>query len=183
LAVGRLCEQKHYANLLHAFAAIPENKAVLLIAGEGPERAELYALAVNLGIEKRTRFLGFRTDTATLMTAADGYAMSSRYEGMPMVLLEASACALPIVATDVGGNAEVVKFGRLVPPLCPGALSQAMADVMAQSNEVRAESGAAARSYIVRHFSMESVVSQWEHLYHSLLQVRPASNYQPCIRE
>jgi glycosyltransferase involved in cell wall biosynthesis len=180
LAAGRICEAKDYTTLLHAFAMIPDNKAVLLIAGDGPGLAELRGLAVALGIAKRTHFLGFRTDTAALMNAADGYVMSSRYEGMPMVLLEASACALPIVATDVGGNAEVVKSGRLVPPACPSALGQAMCDVMAQSNEVRIASGAAGRDYTVRHFSMENVISQWEHLYRSLLEVDPPSASRAC---
>ncbi len=175
LAVGRICAAKDYITLLHAFATTADSKAMLLIAGDGPGLAELRALAVTLGIAKRTRFLGFRTDTAALMNAADGYVMSSCYEGMPMVLLEASACALPIVATDVGGNAEVVKSGKLVPPACPSALGQAMCDVMAQSDEVRIASGAAARDYTVRHFSMENVISQWEHLYRSLLHVDPPS--------
>jgi glycosyltransferase involved in cell wall biosynthesis len=169
LAVGRLCEQKDYANLLHAFAAIAETEAVLLIAGDGPMRGKLQALAVELGIDKRTRFLGFRTDTTALMSAADGYVMSSRIEGLPIVLLEASACALPIVATDVGGNAEVVKSGRLVPPESPGALADAMCDIMALPSEVRAASGAAARDYTMRHYSIENVIAQWEHLYRNLL--------------
>ena len=79
------------------------------------------------------RFLGFRSDAPELMNTADAYAMSSALEGMPMVLLEAGACGLPIVATDVGENREVVldgETGFLVSPKDPDVLAQAMLRLM-----------------------------------------------------
>ncbi len=128
LAVGRFDPQKDYHNMLQAFAHVVEKgvKTVLLIAGDGPLRPAMERLAVELGLGDRVRFLGVRQDVPKLMNAADAYVMSSAWEGMPMVLLEASATGLPIVATDVGGNSEIVlhgKTGFLIPPKDPEALA------------------------------------------------------------
>ena len=111
LAVGRLEEQKDYPNMLQAFKAMPEHHR-LLIVGEGPLLASLQDLVKTLNLEKRVSFLGRRTDVSELMNAADAYLMSSAYEGLPMVLLEAAATELPMVATNVGGNREIVLEGQ-----------------------------------------------------------------------
>ena len=109
LAVGRLEAPKDYPNLLHAMHAFSTPRNILLIAGDGPSRASMEQLASTLGISSEVRFLGTRTDVPRLMAAADAYVMASAWEGLPMGLLEASASALPIVATDVGGNHEIVR--------------------------------------------------------------------------
>ncbi len=90
-----------------------------------------------------------------------------------MVLLEAGACGLPAVVTDVGGNSEVVlngKTGFIAPPRNPEALSQAMEKMMALPKEKRLEMGEAGRAYIEAKYSLEHVVDQWEALYMELLQ-------------
>ena len=68
-------------------------------------------LAAKCNVSHRLRFLGMRKDVPALMAAADGYMMSSAWEGLPMVLLEAAGSGLPIVATNVGGNCEIVRDG------------------------------------------------------------------------
>jgi glycosyltransferase involved in cell wall biosynthesis len=133
LAVGRLHRQKDYPTLLEALARLKTTGApgpLLLIAGDGPERPRLEELATSLGLlSDDVRFLGPQQDVPTLMAIADGLVMSSLWEGLPYVLLEAMAAGLPIVATDVGGNREVVRDnvnGLLVPKEDPAALAAAL---------------------------------------------------------
>ena len=174
LAVGRLEEQKDYPNMLRAFARVASKReTVLLIAGEGHLRQQAEALALELGIASKVHFLGVRRDVADLMRAADGYLMSSAWEGMPMVLLEAEASGLPVVATDVGGNREVVLEGQtgfLVPPKNPEALAQAMLRLMSLPLEVRQAMGKAGRAHVEGNYALERVVDHWEALYKELLQ-------------
>jgi len=177
LAVGRMEEAKDYPNLLNAFAALSVRRpdALLLVAGQGKLEGELRALAGGLGLEDRVRFLGVRGDVASVMNAADGYVMSSRWEGMPLVLQEAAAVGLVVVATDVGGNAEVVchgESGYLVPAGDSPALATAMSDVMGLSPERRREMGEKGRSYVESRFGMEQVLTQWEALYRGILEKR-----------
>jgi glycosyltransferase involved in cell wall biosynthesis len=130
-------------------------------------------LASDLGVTERVKFLGTRRDIPALMDAADAYVMSSAWEGLPMVLLEAAASGLPIVATDVGGNSEVVidgKTGFLVPPKDPDALAQAMLRLMGLPPEEHRRMGAVARQHIEANYSLDHVVDQWEALYTELLE-------------
>ena len=177
LAVGRMEEAKDYPNLLNAFAALSARRpdALLLIAGQGKLDGELRALAGGLGLGDRVRFLGVRGDVASVMNAADAYVMSSRWEGMPLVLQEAAAVGLVVVATDVGGNAEVVRHGEsgyLVPAGDSPALATAMFDVMGVSPEQRQQMGERGRSYVESRFGMEQVLTHWEALYRGILEKR-----------
>lgn len=171
LAVGRLEEQKDVPTLLEAAARLPES-AVTLLVGEGPLRSELEARRDALGLDAdRVRFLGSRSDVADLLRTVDGYAMSSAWEGLPLVLLEAAASGVPIVATRVGGNDEIVQdgvSGRLVPPGDAAALAEAMRETMAMTTEQRAAWGRAGRATIEREFDIERVVDAWTALYGSL---------------
>ncbi|WP_438317024.1 glycosyltransferase [Candidatus Caldatribacterium sp. SIUC1] len=175
LAVGRFDPQKDYPNMLQAFARVVHNNpnAMLLIAGDGPLRKDMEIMAQEFDIKERVKFLGIRRDIPQLMNAADAYVMSSSWEGMPNVLLEASATGLPIVATDVGGNREIVlegETGFLVPPRNPEALAVAMARLMDLPEGKRLEMGRKAREHVTEHFSLEKVVDLWEALYEELLQ-------------
>jgi glycosyltransferase involved in cell wall biosynthesis len=174
LAVGRFDPPKDYPNMLQAFARVVHKhlNTMLLIAGDGPLRKTMENMTRELGVEKHVKFLGIRRDIPQLMNAADAYVMSSEWEGMPMVLLEASACGLPIVATNVGGNAEIVLDGQtgfLVPPKSPEALSQAMLRMMDLPEEVREKMGEQARKHIESNFSLDRIVDCWEALYYELL--------------
>lgn len=186
LAVGRLDTQKDYPNLLRAVAALPEPVGAVrvLVAGAGPELAALQALAAGLGLPpERVRFLGSRTDVPALMSAADGFVLSSAWEGLPMVLLEAAASRLPLVATDVGGNAEIVREdagGLLVPAKDAAALAGALARVMALSPDERAAWGLASRRHVEEAFDIEAIVDRWEALYERLLAAR---RIPPVARE
>jgi glycosyltransferase involved in cell wall biosynthesis len=175
LAVGRFDPQKDYPNMLQAFARVVRERSdtTLLIAGDGPLRKAMESMALDLGISEYVRFLGIRRDVPQLMNAADAYVMSSSWEGMPNVLLEASATGLPIVATNVGGNREVVLdgiTGFLVPPRNPEALAEAVLRMMDLPEEKRREMGKAARKHVEDNFSLDRIVDMWEALYKELLE-------------
>jgi glycosyltransferase involved in cell wall biosynthesis len=175
LAVGRFERAKDYPNMLRAFAGVVARRpeARLLIAGQGTLQGEAEQLAAKLKIADRVHFLGVRKDIPALMNAADAYVMSSAWEGTPMVLLEAGATGLPIVATAVGGNGEVIVDGQtgfLVPPGDSEALMQAMLRLMDLSPEERVRMGLAGRAHVEANYSLERVVDQWEKLYQELLQ-------------
>ncbi len=118
------------------------------------------------------RFLGLRRDIPEMMNAVDAYLMSSAWEGTPSVLLEASAVGLPIVATDVGGNREVVldgKSGFLVPSKNSEALAGAMQRLMELPEFERRRMGMVGRGHVVANYSLERCVARWEELYRDQL--------------
>jgi len=172
LAVGRFVQAKNYDLMLRAFASARSPNARLIIAGDGPLRPQVEELAIHLGVSGQVKFLGARSDVMQLMNAADAYLMSSGWEGMPMVLLEASATGLPIVATRVGGNAEVVQHGRtglLVAPQQEDTLAEAMKTMMTMHPVQRALMGRSGRELTSVHYNVERVVDSWESLYWELL--------------
>lgn len=174
LAVGRFEVAKDYPTMLRAFAGVRERhpEAVLLLVGRGALQQETEALTRALGLDGGVRFLGVRRDVPRLMGLADSYLMSSAWEGMPMVLLEAAASGLPIVTTSVGGNREVVEneeTGFLVPPRDPEALGSAMLRVMELSESDRRAMGARGRERVRSRYGLSRVVERWEQLYREVL--------------
>lgn len=114
---GRLHHDKDYPTLLRGFAqALPNmpTNSQLVILGKGPLEAELKALSVQLGIANRTQFLGFVPDGAQYFKAFDVFALTSNHEPFGMVLLEAMAAEVPIICSDCGGGAEVVRGAGLL---------------------------------------------------------------------
>jgi glycosyltransferase involved in cell wall biosynthesis len=153
----------------------PSRRALpqLILVGDGPERSSLEALAQDLNLGNQIKFLGVRNDIPNLLQAADVFALSSISEGLSMALIEAAAYGLPIVATDVGGNAEIVNAphgGRLVPARNPEAIAVALADVLGDDAS-RQAMGTAARQHAVANFSLEQMVTTYLKLYDEL-QIR-----------
>jgi glycosyltransferase involved in cell wall biosynthesis len=174
LAAGRLEMVKDYPTLLKAMVNLPRS-ARLVIAGQGSLLGNLAHLSSRLGLGGRVRFLGHAPNLRRWMQAADGLVLTSRWEGLPMVLLEAGACALPVIATDVPGSCEVVvdnQTGTLVPPANPDELAWAMTAMMRMSAEQRRAMGVRARKRIVEEFSVPRVFDRWEELYAGLLRQR-----------
>ncbi len=172
LAAGRLETVKDYATMLAAFARMPET-ARLAIAGNGPLEDELKKLASALAIAERVRFLGFVPDVRRWMQAADGFLLTSRWEGLPMGLIEAAACGLPAVATDVPGTREVIadgETGLLVPAGSTILLSDKMRLMMQAAHEDRRAMGERARKRVMERFSLTGVLDQWEALYGEMLE-------------
>jgi glycosyltransferase involved in cell wall biosynthesis len=176
LAAGRLEPVKDYPTLLRAFAAI-QKPARLLIAGTGALEASLHQLVSELEIEERVHLIGFSGDVRRWMQAADGFVLSSLWEGLPMSLLEAAACALPAVATDVAGTREIVvqdQTGFLAAPGDVEGLAGAMARLMEMPNQVRDAMGNYARKMAIERYSLDRVLDRWEALYGELLRERHA---------
>jgi glycosyltransferase involved in cell wall biosynthesis len=179
LAVGRLLPQKDYPTLLRAFQPLAAAPARLLIAGRGPLLDELRQQAQQLRVASQVTFLGVRHDIPALLAAADGFVLSSAWEGMPNVVMEALAAATPVVATRVGGVSELVETGRsgvLVSPRNPTALSQAMRQLMTLSVEQRQQMGLTGRGHVAANYSLGMMVDRWMALYRQLLIQRGLSS-------
>lgn len=169
--VGRLNPVKDQAALLQAFARLRASRpdCALVLVGDGPLRAQLQTQAAQLGIADAVRLLGDRGDVRTLLPGFDVFALSSRSEGYSMALLEACACAVPIVATDVGGNREIVADGvngRLVPAAAPEALAEALGELLDAPERARGM-GAAGRAWALAEASVARMAARYEALYRS----------------
>lgn len=175
LAAGRLDPVKDYRTLLQAMVDVPE-AGTLVIAGSGPMEGELRLLSGELGLEDRVQFLGFEPNVLRWMLAANGFVLASRWEGLPMVVLEAAACAVPSVATDVPGTREVVvdgKTGFLAAEGSAKALAEAMTRMMTISGEERRAMGERARQFVLDRYSLDAALDRWEALYAELLESNP----------
>jgi len=167
--VGRLNWAKDQAGLIRAFAdvhALYPNTALVLI-GDGELRAQLEQCAREHDLHQCVHFLGDRNDVGQLLRGLDLFVMSSRSEGYSMALLEACATALPIVATDVGGNGEIVHdghTGRLVPVGDTRALANAILAFL-RAPQQAGEYGRAAREWVESHGSLEAMAGHYARLY------------------
>ena len=170
--VGRLDPVKDQAGLIRAFAATTASRpSVLLIVGDGPLRPELDALRRELGLGERVRLLGERQDIPHVLQALDCFVLPSVGEGISNAILEAMATALPVVATRVGGNVELVEDGEtglLVQVRQPEALVRAL-DCYLGDPAIARKHGAAARARAEREFGLERMLTGYGDLYHSLV--------------
>lgn len=174
--VGRLDPVKDQASLVKAFAALRPARpgALLVIAGDGPCRAELTHLISGLGLENHVLLLGERQDIPELMAAMDLFVLPSIAEGMSNTVLEAMATGLPVVATRIGGNPELVEdglTGRLVPPLDIAGLAAAI-DGYLDDAHLRALHGKASRHRAVERFDLAVMARAYGNLYDTVLGER-----------
>ncbi len=172
--VARLAAVKDHGTLLAAFErvlrAIPG--AHLTLIGDGPERAALTDRARALGIAGAVTFAGAHPDVAPLLAAFDAFALSSVSEGNSLTLMEAAAAGLPIVATRVGGNAEIVEdgvTGLLVPPRDPARFAEALLALAGRAD--RAALGAAGRARVDQRFGLETMARRYHELYAEVLGI------------
>ncbi|MEA2397786.1 MAG: hypothetical protein QOK25_1342 [Thermoleophilaceae bacterium] len=171
-AVAVLRPQKALDVLVRALAAIlptvPDLRVV--IAGEGPQRAALRALAAELGVERSLILLGHRSDVPDLLAAFDLAVSSSSFEGSPLALMEYMDAALPVVATRVGGVPDLIDdgvHGLLVEPGDAGSLARAMGVLLRDPGRAR-EMGARGRERRRSEFDLDGTVRRLEALYEEL---------------
>jgi glycosyltransferase involved in cell wall biosynthesis len=174
LSVGRLTEQKGHSYLLEDIPAILEQypDTIFAIAGDGPLKAELEAKAERLGISKRVRFLGTRSDVPALLQIADVFAFPSLWEGLPIALLEAMGAGLPVIATQVQGVEEMIvdgENGLLAPPADVEALKTGLLRMLAHP-DLRVNLGAAGRATVQSSFSLDQMGERYEDLFLRLLE-------------
>jgi glycosyltransferase involved in cell wall biosynthesis len=168
LGMGRLHPSKAHDVTLKALARLPDS--FLWIAGTGPLEAELKALAADLGVAERVRFLGWRDDPWALYRAADLCLFPSRIEPLGNVVIQAWAYGLPVVAAASAGPAALIRDGvdgRLVPIDDPEALADAASALLADP-AARTQISEAGRTRAAAEFSKAAIVAQWRALYEEL---------------
>lgn len=154
--VARLQKVKGVDVLIDALSFM-RAPAHLIIAGDGPERTALELQARQRGVMERIRFLGVRGDVETILPAFDLFVLPSRAEGLPLALVEAQACGVPVVATDVGGAREACcpETGTLAPPEDPRALAAVLDARLARK-------GAGDPRAFARSFSLAAMIASYE---------------------
>lgn len=175
--VGRLQAIKDQVTLVRAFAhwlgqdEEAHERVRLVIVGDGPLRQDVEREVAAAGLAERVWLAGERTDIPQLLGGLDCFVLPSRAEGISNTLLEAMACGLPVVATAVGGNPELVVAGEtgvLVPPEDPEALAEGLATYFREPRRALAH-GSAGRRRVEMELSLDAMVARYLSCYDRLL--------------
>ncbi len=171
--VGRLARVKGYDRLIEILPDLVRARpdVLLVLAGDGPDRAALESRAAALGVASHVRFLGYRPEAHTLFPAFDVYVAPSRSEGLPLALLEAMAAGCPVLVTDTGDQRAVIADGQCG-ALLPAATGEWTATILEflrpQGLAAAAERAAAARQRVAAHYSLADSLAAYERIYHAL---------------
>jgi glycosyltransferase involved in cell wall biosynthesis len=184
--VGRLVEIKRQDVLLRAFARVVRRvpDAHLMLVGDGPRRGDLEALAAELDIAGRVRFVGAQPSSAPYLHAMDVFALTSRSEGMPQSLLEAGVAAVPAIASAVGGIPEVVthdRTGLLFPAGDDAALADGLYRLLTD-RPLAAGLAAAARDHVEGRYSVSRMAQEYDAQFREMLADRP-TRVRRAVRE
>ena len=176
-AVGRLQPVKDHLSLAKAFSLLlearPDLRSVvrLAIVGDGETRADIERLLTEAGVRELAWLPGSREDVAKVLPCIDVFAQPSLAEGISNTVLEAMACALPVIATDVGGNAELVAdnvTGTIIAPDDADALSAALEQYVDRP-DLRSARGAAGRARVLQEFSLPAMIASYQAIYDGLV--------------
>jgi sugar transferase (PEP-CTERM/EpsH1 system associated) len=174
---GRMQTVKDQTNLAHAFVLAMQSLPAmrdhlrLVMVGDGPLRGESLAILKTAGLDQLAWLPGERSDIAEIMRGLDCFVLPSLGEGISNTILEAMASGLPIIATAVGGNGELVNEGingLLVPPANPAKLAEAIVN-LAQQTDVAKAMGQQSRRFVEERYGMSAMVSRYQQLYDRLL--------------
>jgi glycosyltransferase involved in cell wall biosynthesis len=173
--VGRLDPIKRHDLVLAALAALPAQLPwELEIVGDGPEREALGALCARLGLEGRVKLLGLRDDVPALLANADVFLLVSDSEGMSLSLIEGVASGLPVIATDVGNNAELVRpgwNGFVIPPGDREALGGSL-QALLRDEALRRTFGENSRTLSSSALDLRTTLSRYLEIYEAALRAR-----------
>jgi glycosyltransferase involved in cell wall biosynthesis len=181
VCIARLVPQKAHEVLLSATDLLVKRGYTdfhVLIVGNGELRSPLEKLRDSLSLSEWVSFLGIRSDIHNILLSCDAFVLSSDYEGLPLSILEAMAAQLPVVATDVGGNSQVVKnkmSGYLVPSQNPDALAVAMAKVLQDPAHAKLM-GQAGKRIVETEYDINVAVQATSNLFQSCLDSQPNRN-------
>ena len=166
--VARFVALKSQESLIDAFAKLTDNRSIRLIfAGDGPTLSHCMDKSKALGLEDRIDFLGFTSNVSDLLTASDIFALSSTTEGLSRSILEAMGHGLPVIATNVGGNSELVEHnvsGLLIKPNSPDDYLENLQRLVGDS-DLRQRLATAARERVARDYSQERMVNSYLSMY------------------
>ncbi len=170
--VARFSAEKDQRNLLKAFSIVTNkiDNAMLVMVGDGPLKDDLGMLTKELNISDKVLFTGFRSDIPALLNIFDIFVLPSIREGTSLTLIEAMAAGLPVVATGVGGNSNVVddkKTGLLVPARNAGRFADAVIS-LCQDPRAREDMGQAGRKRMEENFSLSKMAEKYAKLYTEL---------------
>jgi len=171
--VARLSPEKDHATLIMACKILKQHMIpfTLLIVGDGPSGTYLKNLVQDANLGAEIFFTGMRQNISEILNEMDIFVLSSTTEGISLTLLEAMACEVPVVATDVGGNPEVVIHGVtgfLVPPKNPEALAESLM-VLYKKPDLRAKMGKSGRERVLKIYSLSQTANQYTQLYREIL--------------
>ncbi len=174
ITVGALFRVKGLTHMLDALAniSVTPEKLCMLIVGEGDQGGALKEQAKQLGLTEVVRFTGFRDDVPELLSLADFYVCSSLSEGLSLAIMEAMAVGLPVIATNVGGNSELIADGVngfLVPRQDTRALGDRINEFIAKRDTMR-PMGEKGRAIARQKFSLEAMIRHYQDLYQKLLK-------------
>lgn len=165
--IGKLTQRKGHSDLLQAMSIVCQTQPVhLLVIGSGPLETDLRQQASNSGLQDFVHFLGSRNDVLELLPHLDMVVSSSLWEGLPTVLLEAMALGVPVVASDISGNREIVKTdvtGLLVPPGEPPRLAKAILTMLNDPSRARVMAENAKR--LVQQFTIQNAAARYAQIY------------------
>jgi glycosyltransferase involved in cell wall biosynthesis len=175
--VGRLSEEKGLRHLLEAFSLrkAEDGRWRLVLVGDGPQREALEKAIGDLGLHGKVALAGFQTDTAAWYSAMDAFVLPSLTEGTPMVVLEAMAHGVPVIATSVGGLPALIASGEngiLVPPAQPSELLGAMRS-LAGDRELRGKLAHNAAEAVRRSYGVEDWVRKISQVYAAARRLKP----------
>lgn len=170
ISVAQLIKRKNHIVLIEAVAKLNNPKFHLFICGDGIQEKELKKKVNELNLQNQIHFLGFRKDIYQLCSAADLFLFASLQEGLPVAIMEAMACGLPIIASEIRGNTDLItaeKGGYLVQPTDVGKFADRIEFVMDNRSEIgRME---AYNLKKIRNYSEKKVMEQMVELYHSIM--------------
>jgi len=173
ISVGRLFKAKGYSYLIETIKILKKNLDIkLLVLGEGKDKSKLETQIRDFNLEKNIFLLDRKENVSDYLNASDVFILASLWEGLPIALLEAMACGLPVVATNVGGISEIIKdgvSGFLVELKNPMMLAEKIGYLLNLDIESRREMGVEGRKIIENKFSLEKMVKNYENLYGKFL--------------
>lgn len=169
LSVGELIKRKNHESVLNALSRIKDKDFVYLICGRGVLMESLQSLTKHLGIENKVKFLGFRKDIAEICKTADLFIFPSYQEGLPVALMEAIAAGLPVIASNVRGNRDLIDKENLFEPDDVAALTSLI------ENELDAIEGDGSKkvNYTnLEQYSLKNVLKQMAEIYEAHIVIK-----------
>jgi glycosyltransferase EpsD len=169
LSVGELISRKNHTIVLEALAELKKagklNSIQYLICGRGVLEAELKEKAVSLGISDHVHFLGYRNDVSEICNAADLFVFMSLQEGLPVALMEAMACGLPVICSDIRGNTDLVESGKNGEIVGNTAIAVADAIERLRKDSALCHQYAQATVATIKHFDLSSIETEVRDIY------------------